>query len=87
MPKTLTGADQYSDPISKGSKEGFSVSVTGTFIATLTVQRSKDKSTWYDVQTATAPGELDGSFATPYWLRIGIKSGGFTSGSATVEIY
>jgi hypothetical protein len=35
----------------------FDVSVSGTFVASVVLQRSKDAVTWFDVETLTTPAE------------------------------
>ena len=66
----------------------FNLSISGTFVATITVQRSFDLgSTWRDVDTFTAPIETFGSDPEPVVVyRAGIKTGEYTSGTATVRI-
>ena len=64
----------------------FSVSVSGTFSATVTLQRSFDNgSTWLDVTTYTSENEdtrLDATFGILY--RIGCKNGEYTSGTVNL---
>ena len=67
--------------------EGYlNVSISGTFVATVTVQRSIDNSTWVDVDTWTSPAEDYGFEPELMWYRIGIKTGEFTSGTAVVRL-
>lgn len=66
----------------------FDLSVSGTFSATVTLQRSFDSgSTWHDVETFTAAEEavVDNADNTVKW-RIGVKTGQFTSGTANVRL-
>ena len=66
----------------------FNVSISGTWDATVTAQRSFDEgSTWYDVATWTANTQeygLEPERGVQY--RIGIKTGEFTSGQADVRL-
>jgi hypothetical protein len=82
---SLTGADQFTD---SAYLEGyFNLSITGTFSATVTVQRSFDKgSSWHDVDTFTSTAEEVGFEPETVKYRVGIKSGEYTSGTATVRI-
>lgn len=64
----------------------FNVSIQGTFVATVVVQRSIDDSTWYDVDSWTAPSEEYGFEPELMYYRIGVKTGGFTSGTANVRL-
>ena len=81
----LTGADQFTDSIRVIGP--IALSISGTFTATVTVQRSQDNATWLDVDTYTAATEKVGNEAVLYYYRVGIKSGEYTSGTATVALY
>ena len=62
----------------------FTYSIAGTWIATVTLQRSVDDSTWVDVNTFTTNASTtfnDGLDNVEYYYRIGVKVGGFTSGT------
>lgn len=91
--KSITGADQFTDQIcfeietDKGGG-GFEVSISGTFVATVTIQRKfEGKSVWQDVFDFTAPNECVGNQvdAKTFW-RIGVKTGNFTSGPIEVRL-
>jgi hypothetical protein len=66
----------------------FNLSISGTFVGTITVQRSFDQgATWRDVDTFTAPIETAGSDPEPVVVyRAGIKTGEYTSGTASIRI-
>ena len=81
----LTGANQFSDSIRIIGP--FSLSISGTFAATVTVQRSQDNVAWLDVDTFTAVTETVGNEAVLYYYRAGIKTGEYTSGTATASLY
>jgi hypothetical protein len=67
------------------------VIISGTFVATVTLQRSLSSSTgpWQDVTTYTVvttttyDDSLDNQLC---WYRLGVKTGGYTSGTAAVEL-
>lgn len=83
---SLTGADQFSDAISIVGD--MSLTISGTFVATITVQRSFDEgSTWLDVDTFTAATEEVGFEPAGCHYRFGIKAGAYTSGTAVVGLY
>lgn len=65
----------------------FALSISGTFTATVTVQRSQDNVSWFDVDTFTAASEEVGNEAVLYYYRAGIKTGEYTSGTATVSLH
>lgn len=66
----------------------FNISISGTWIGTVTAQRSFDEgSTWYDVDTWTENTQeygLEPERGVQY--RVGIKTGEFTSGQADVRL-
>ena len=64
----------------------FNISISGTFSATVTVQRSFDNSTWHDVDSFTAATQQTGFEPEVVWYRAGVKTGGYTSGTANVRV-
>ena len=64
----------------------FDLSISGTFVGTVTVQRSYDNSSWKDVDTFTSPTEDYGFQPEIAWYRAGIKTGAYTSGTAIVSL-
>jgi len=89
----IAGADLYSDPIRVtgiGSGRVFGITVTGTWVGTITLQRSVGSiGSWVDVssyttnQSTTLNDTLDNQII---YYRIGIKPASYTSGSATVSL-
>lgn len=73
-----------------GTARGFTVSRTGTWVATVTLQRSFDEAvSWIDVTTYTGNGSVvynDGLDNQDILYRIGIKTGDFTSGTAALTL-
>lgn len=68
----------------------FAITVSGTFVANVTLQRSVDEgSTWIDVSTyttVTTTTLTDGLENQIIWYRIGVKTGGYTSGTAVCSL-
>lgn len=77
----------------------FNFSVSGTFVATVTIQRSFDifdengvqipdaSKTWHDLETYTAPYQDIGiQPEETAVIRAGVKTGDYTSGSAVLRI-
>jgi hypothetical protein len=64
----------------------FNISLSGTWVATVTVQRSIDNSTWVDVKTYTLIAEEVGFEPEFMWYRVGVKTGGYTSGTVVVRL-
>jgi hypothetical protein len=64
----------------------FNLSISGTWAATVTVQRSIDNSTWVDVDTFTTNTEDYGFEPELMWYRVGVKTGEFTSGTVVVRL-
>lgn len=92
---TASGDNQFSDPIkitglSANSGRVFSIVIIGTFSATLTLQRSiSAPGAWTDVTTftsATSTTYNDGLDNQIIYYRIGIKTGNYVSGSATMSL-
>jgi hypothetical protein len=64
----------------------FNISLSGTWVATATVQRSIDNSTWVDVKTYTLIAEEVGFEPEFMWYRVGVKTGAYTSGTVVVRL-
>ena len=74
-----------------GTQRPFTVIRSGTFSATITLQRSLVASDgpWVDVTTYTTVGTVsydDGLSNQTAWYRIGVKTGDYTSGTANLEL-
>ena len=84
--KEVTAQNTFSDGLY--TEGAFNLSISGTFSATVTVQRSFDQgSTWRDVDTFTAPIETYGTDPEPVVVyRAGVKTGDFTSGTVEIRI-
>lgn len=84
--KAITGENQWSDALEV--KGHFDFSIDGSFVGTVTVQRSFDAGvTWQDVDTFTAPIETYGYQPTYALYRAGVASGDYTSGALGVALY
>lgn len=64
----------------------FNLSISGTWSATVTVQRSWDGTVWLDVDTFTSNYEGVGFEAEEIYYRVGVKTGDFTSGTVALRI-
>ena len=96
-PKTLLGADQWTDEFIPLGDRPFAFSIRhGTildpgsipFVATASIQRSMDSGvTWANVEQYSLPKEGSGqkTFANEQW-RIGIDTGDYTGGEMVVEV-
>ena len=82
--KAISAENTFSDAV---NLEGyFNISISGTFVATVTVQRSYDGTNWHDVDSWTAPAEEVG-FDPEYRLyRVGVKTGNYTSGTVVIRL-
>lgn len=87
--KTIN-SDISADDFTEGAyrRNTFNVSIWGAaWVATVTLQRSFDGSTWLDVETFTANEEVvvdEAEAGVQY--RIGTKDGDYTSGSVSLRI-
>lgn len=82
--KTIGAQNTFSDAVQLTGY--FNLSISGTFAATVVVQRSTDNTNWRDVDTFTAPFEGVGMDPEVMWYRVGVKTGAFTSGSIVVRL-
>lgn len=72
----------------EASSADITISIYGTFVATVTLQRSfDDGSNWHDVATYTAPTQtkVEHTNFSAKW-RLGVKTGEFTSGTVNVRL-
>lgn len=90
---SFTGANQFSENIKVtgvGTTRDLSVVRSGTWSATITLQRSiGEPGTWVDVATFTSNGTATYNDALDnqiIYYRIGIKTGNYTSGTADVAL-
>lgn len=84
--RTVTGENQFSDPAEVVGY--FNVSISGTWSGTVTCQRSFDLgSTWFDIKTWTENVQEFGfEPEKKVQYRIGVKSGEYTNGTATLRL-
>lgn len=90
---TLTDEDQFGSSIrvtGVGNTRIFDLDITGTWVATITLQRSvDDEVTWVDVTEYTSNQDTtvdDGLDNEIVYYRIGIDTGDYTSGTATATL-
>lgn len=90
---SFSAQNDFSGPIrvtGTGGERAFSIIVSGTFTATLTVQRSvAEVGNWVDVSDHPLPGAEsynDGLDNQIIYYRIGIKTGNYTSGTAAITL-
>ena len=91
--QTLSGANQFSSYIRVTGTENsrqFTVTLTGTWTATVTLQRSVgEPGAWVDVVEYTGNAAVtydDGLDNQVIYYRIGIKTGNYTSGTANSSL-
>jgi hypothetical protein len=83
----ITAANTFTTPVLIQPGNSFDITISGTFVATVVLQRSKDQTNWLDVATFTAPVENTGSAGSAWYFRLGVKTGGYTSGTAVVDLF
>lgn len=84
---SLSAANTFTSPVLRQGGVGFDVTVSGTFSGTVSVQISKDQTTWMSVDSLTAAGVLSGLLGTAWYIRAGFETGAYTSGTAVVDVY
>lgn len=86
--RTITGSNQFTDPVRLSGY--FNLSISGTWAGTITVQRSwDDGDTWLDVDTFTANTEeygLEPERRDAVVYRVGAKANALTSGSSILRL-
>ena len=84
--RSVTGQNQFTDGVALHGY--FNLSISGTWVATVTLQRSFDGgSTWFDVGARTENVEeygLEPEDSVQY--RVGVKTGDFTSGTVVLRL-
>lgn len=72
----------FTTPIAHKAGEWVAASVSGSFVATATLQRSLDDgATWDDLASSTAPTGWNLQMGASGLVRLGCKAGGYTSGT------
>ena len=85
----ITAQNTFCDGISPDSKNGYlNISISNTFVATVFLQRSFDAGVnYFDVDSWTGKIETSLTDTEPGVLyRLGVKTGGYTSGTADVRL-
>jgi len=87
--KDITAQNQFTDSIRVHAVGIVIIEDTGSISATFTLQiKPDDGSNWVDTgDTFTAEGAWSFDSVAGVQYRIGVKTGDFTSGTATVYIY
>jgi hypothetical protein len=88
---TINAQNTFTDPIGFAPGTYFLISVQGTFVATVTLQKSYDKGVnWVDQipdGTFTSPTEkICLSVDDSVLWRIGVKTGNYTSGTVAARL-
>jgi len=82
----INSDNTFTAPVLIQGKRKFDISVGGEFAGTVSLQRSKNKLDWVDVETYTTPALRIAEAATAWFYRLGFKAGDYTEGTATVAI-
>lgn len=84
----VSNADQFCEAVEFDQRRSFNLSVSGTFAATIVLQRSfDDGNTWVNVWQTTEPAEKLVDTVEPGVLwRAGCPAGAFTSGVALARL-
>jgi hypothetical protein len=83
---SITAQNNFSAPVLE--RQGLiSLSISGTWVATVTLQRSFDGTNWFDIDSWTS--NIETFFTEPsaeVQTRLGVKTGDFTSGTVAVRL-
>lgn len=83
---TITAQNTFTDPLRIYKGERGSISVAGNFSGTVTLERRLDGQNWRRVDSWTAPTEKSYYADESVEIRIGVRTGDFTSGSVEVRL-
>lgn len=87
---TITAQNTFSPTIKIGNGERLDLSITGTFVASVVVQRRRSDlngNAWATVATYTAPTQQVTEPHGGNWeYQIGVETGGFTSGTVNAAL-
>jgi hypothetical protein len=83
--RTVTAENQFTNTIHVHDDESVAIFVSGTFSANVVLQQRID-TRWDTIKTYTEGNAERFTSAVGCDLRIGVATGGFTSGAAFVEI-
>jgi len=81
---SITTDNKFTDPVQLDGY--FNLSLSGTWNAKVTVQRSVDAKDWMDVDTFMSNTESVGFEPELLWYRVGVKTSDFTSGTVVVRL-
>lgn len=84
--KSVTAENSFTDWLQTNAGNRLAISISGTFSANVTVQRRLDGANARDIQTFTAPTEQSYICDAGEEVRVGVKTGGFTSGTVVVDV-
>lgn len=82
----LTAENTFTDALQIDVGERYTISVSGTFVATVTLQRRFDGVNWRNAETFNVFAEEDRSAAEGQDIRLGIETDDYTSGTATCRL-
>lgn len=83
---SITAQNTFTDAVAVTPGARVAISISGTFDATVTLQRRLDGTNWRDVEGWS--GEIETSYIADKAgdVRTGVKTGDFTSGTAELLI-
>ena len=83
---SITAQNTFTDPMNIGAGGSVSLSISGTFVATVTIQHRLNGEDWRDVATYTGEVEKIYDAGERADVRVGVKTGDFTSGTAVLRL-
>ena len=87
--KSITAENQFTEWIFIDKNSRFAMNIYGTFVATVTLQMSYDGGTTIiddDITYSSLFSDTSEPMAESVQIRIGVKTGDFTSGTAEVRL-
>lgn len=84
--KSVTAENTFTDAVQLDANKKAAISISGTFSATVTVQRRLDGANWRDVQSFSAATEQSYEADVGQEIRVGVKTGDFSSGTVAIAV-
>lgn len=85
-PASITAENTFTNALNLYPGARVSISISDTFVATVTLQRRLDETNWRDVESWSGGIETSYIGDQDQDVRLGVKTGDFTSGTAELLI-
>ncbi len=84
--KAVGAQNTFSDPVTVGGNKKLTLSISGTFSATVVLQRKRPGGSYVDIASYTGVAEKIIESCGNWVYRAGVKTGGYSSGTANIAL-